>query len=141
MEITITRHLHTPWSVDGTMEIKGLSVCETVEHPEKHLPVGKYEINYVTNKAFGKKMPMIKVAKKTASVCKLSASRRAKVTQPCIMPGNGPFLNTDGSIIVGEHLFAGLLGNTSMYFERLYQRVKKCDRRKESITLIIREQE
>ena len=127
--------------MDGILAIKGEPVCETIEHPAKHLPAGEYEINFVSNKFFGKKMPMVKVPKKTATACQLSSSRGATAVQPCIMPGNGPFLNTDGSIIVGEHICVGVLGQTDKYFGRLYERVKKCYRREVSITLIIREEE
>ena len=40
MNIIIYRRRFTRWGVDGTLVIKGVKVCNTVEHPKHLLPPG-----------------------------------------------------------------------------------------------------
>ena len=51
MEIIIYRRRFTRWGVDGTLVIKGTKVCNTIEHPERYLPAGDYEIAFVDRKS------------------------------------------------------------------------------------------
>lgn len=44
MEIVIVRQEHKPWGIDGHLYINRHRVCDTVEHPHRHLPQGTYEI-------------------------------------------------------------------------------------------------
>ena len=71
MNIIIYRRRFTRWGVDGTLVIKGVKVCNTLEHPERLLPAGEYKIallSVVMNKdekksgkknQLSKKMPII----------------------------------------------------------------------------------
>jgi len=45
MEIVIVRQEHKPWGIDGHLYINRNRVCDTVEHPNRHLPAGAYTLN------------------------------------------------------------------------------------------------
>ena len=49
MEIIIVRQAHKPWGIDGHLYINRKRICDTVEHPKRHLPAGEYPIELVTN--------------------------------------------------------------------------------------------
>lgn len=49
MEIVIVRGDHKPWGIDGHLYINRQRICDTVEHPEHHLPGGEYEIGLETH--------------------------------------------------------------------------------------------
>ena len=42
MNIILYRRRYSRWGVDGTLVIKGVKVCNTLEHPERLLPAGEY---------------------------------------------------------------------------------------------------
>ncbi len=44
MEIIIVRQAHKPWGIDGHLYINRKRICDTVEHPSRHLPGGEYPI-------------------------------------------------------------------------------------------------
>lgn len=44
MEIVIVRGDKRPWGIDGHLYINRKRVCDTVEHPTCHLPLGVYPI-------------------------------------------------------------------------------------------------
>ena len=44
MEIVIVRREHKAWGIDGHLYINRQRVCDTVEHPTRHLPQGEYMI-------------------------------------------------------------------------------------------------
>ena len=129
MEIKLIRHRFTPWGVDGYIEINQENVCDTVEHPQFLLPSGVYEVFFRKDDRH-KSRPLIK-----------SDSKLTRKHQPCLMPGNGPFGTKDGSIVVGEHAIAGVLFHSEKYFIRLFDRLKKCNKREEEIILTIIEKQ
>ena len=49
MEITIVRGDQKPWGIDGHLYIQRKRICDTVEHPTKHLPGGEYTICHENN--------------------------------------------------------------------------------------------
>ena len=49
MEIVIIRTDHKSWGVDGHLYINRQRICDTVEHPTKHLPQGEYRIGLETH--------------------------------------------------------------------------------------------
>jgi len=51
--------------------------------------------------------------------------------------GNGPMLNTDGTICVGEHLCAGCVLRTREIFTTIYNRIQKALKRGKSVILTI----
>lgn len=141
MTITIIRRFHTPWGVVGTLVMKELSFCSTMEHPVNLLPVGEYEIEYATNKLFCKKMPMIKLSKQQVAAFKSLSSHKGRAPKPSIQYRNGPLRNTDGSICVGQALIPGVLMHTREYYDLLVERIRKCSKKKESMKLIIKEED
>ena len=48
MEIVIVRQDHKPWGIDGHLYINRNRVCDTVEHPSRHLPAGTYPLDIRT---------------------------------------------------------------------------------------------
>lgn len=44
MEIIIIRYCYSRWGVMGALYIDGLCICHTCEHPDRHLSVGKYDV-------------------------------------------------------------------------------------------------
>lgn len=114
MEMVITRTCYSRWGVAGTMHIDGQCVCHTCEHPGHCLPLGRYIIRLKQGKmAIG--------------------HRRAT-----LRAGNGPLSHSDGSIIVGRFELMGLLANSKEYYSKLYMRAHRCSKKKEEITLIIK---
>ena len=49
MEIVIVRQDHKPWGVDGHLYINRKRICDTVEHPSRHMPQGEYSIGFDNN--------------------------------------------------------------------------------------------
>ena len=49
MEITIVRGDPKPWGIDGHLYINRKLICDTVEHPTKHLQQGDYPIGWDNN--------------------------------------------------------------------------------------------
>jgi len=49
MQIVIIRQEHKPWGIDGKLYINRQQICDTVEHPSRHLPADDYEIVLHTN--------------------------------------------------------------------------------------------
>ena len=45
MEMVIVRQEHKPWGIDGHLYINRKRICDTVEHPSRHLPAGEYIIS------------------------------------------------------------------------------------------------
>ena len=121
MKITITRHNYSRYGVDGTLSIGGKRICNTCEHPEKHLPTGTYVIKIERNKKLQRIAPTFQ-------------------NGAIIKPGNGPFLLADGSIIVGKFAIRGLLVDSNKYFNKLIDRLDKANNRKEEISIIIKDE-
>lgn len=49
MEIELIRIHKREWGVDGILRINGSKICDTVEHPTKHRPPGRYEVTLHDN--------------------------------------------------------------------------------------------
>lgn len=125
MNIFINRRAHTRYGVDGQLSINGSVICDTCEHPHLHLPEGMYRVEIRHNRRLRRKVPT------------LMADDVRRSAFPIIGIGNGPFLLTDGSIIVGHRLMKGVLTHSSAVFAHLIDRLDKVANRRENITLII----
>ena len=44
MHIKLIRKNAKKWGIDGELHINGEKFCDTVEHPTKYLPEGRYEL-------------------------------------------------------------------------------------------------
>ena len=129
MEIIIYRRRFTRWGVDGTLVIKGTKVCNTIEHPERFLPAGDYEIAFVSIANKSRKMPVI--LRKGQTVWEVG------INTPCLKPGNGPMTLENGCIILGKAAATGLVIHSQEYFDRLCERLRKASKKMECIKLRI----
>ena len=129
MEIIIYRPRFTRWGVDGTLVIKGTKVCNTIEHPERYMPAGDYEIAFVSIANKSRKMPVI--------LRKGQAVWEVGINSPCLKPGNGPMTLKYGCIILGKAVASGLVIHSQEYFDRLCERLRKASKKMECIKLRI----
>ena len=140
MNIIIYRRRFTRWGVDGTLVIKGVKVCNTVEHPKHLLPPGEYKIAFTPiamKKKKGDKTDAKHVRIMPVILKKSERVRDVTSQHPYLMPGNGPLALKKGCIILGKAVASGLVIHSMEYFDRLYERVRKVSQKKESIELRI----
>ena len=123
MEIILIRYCYSRWGVMGALYIDGLCICHTCEHPDRHLSVGKYDVNLKGEKLFINSL--------------VKCGKKAKC--PAIRDGNGPFHSTDGSIIVGKYRASGLVINSEQTYNVLLKRADRCNKNDKSITLTIKD--
>lgn len=123
MEIIIIRYCYSRWGVMGALYIDGLCICHTCEHPDRHLSVGKYDVNLMGEKLFINSL--------------VKCGKKAKY--PAIRAGNGPFHSTDGCIIVGKYRASGLVINSEQTYNVLLKRADRCNKSNKSITLTIKD--
>lgn len=127
MNIIINRRHYSSYGIDGTLNINDQYVCDTCEHPDKHIATGQYNVCIAHNKELRRKVPYL-------TSCEASGNRGLP---PFMRTGNGPFKLRDGSIIVGKHHIAGVLINSAKCFNRLIDRLDKAQSRNEKIKLHI----
>ena len=123
MEIVIVRQDHKSWGIDGHLYINRKRICDTVEHPARHLPAGTYQI---TNDQ--SKMSNLK--------CQIS-NPESTIPFP-FRHGDGALSLKHGEIIVGKHLLPGVVTASLPTYDRLYERLKKAFQRGTPIRLTIR---
>ena len=123
MEIVIVRQDHKPWGIDGHLYINRTRICDSVEHPSRHLPAGVYQI---TNDQ--SKMSNLK--------CQIS-NPETPIPFP-FRHGDGALALKHGEIIVGKHLLPGVVTASQSTYDRLYERLKKAFQRGTPIRLTIR---
>ena len=100
--ISITRLHETQWGVDGYLQIGGAKVCDTVEHPTRHLPKGHYTLKILKNRKLQRFVPAVFAADN-------------KPLAAIIKPGNGVMAIKDCSIITATyHLDGELLGSMAV---------------------------
>ena len=141
MNIILYRRRYSRWGVDGTLVIKGVKVCNTLEHPERLLPAGEYMVDLFSvvmskeKKKSGKKNQQ---SKKMPILLKKGV-RASKYTTdfPYLMPGNGPLTLKKGCIILGKAVATGLVIHSREHFDRLYERLKKGVKTYEGVSLTI----
>ena len=141
MNIILYRRRYSRWGVDGTLVIKGVKVCNTLEHPERLLPAGEYWVDLYSvvmskeekmsgNKNLqSKKMPIL--------VKKGVRSSKYIPDFPYLMPGNGPLTLKKGCIILGKAVATGLVIHSREHFDRLYERLKKGVKTHAGVSLTI----
>ena len=115
MEIVIVRQEPKPWGIDGRLSIGRQYLCDTVEHPTRHLPEGDYQI---TN------------------------DKSQMTNEECFIPspfrhGDGALASLHGEIIVGKQLLPGVVSQSQATYNLLYERLKKAFQRGSHIHLRI----
>ena len=128
MEIVIVRGDHKPWGIDGHLYINRQRVCDTVEHPTKHLPSGIYTIASLS----------------TEDCLWPSESSKSPLSDEIALI-KVPFRHGDGAlglknreIIVGKYLLQGVVTQSQPTYDRLYERLKKAFQRNTPVRLTIR---
>ncbi len=119
MQIALTRHPATRWGVDGTLTIDDRRLCDTVEHPDRLLAPGTYPLRLSQDRRLARLVPQLPQG-------------------AVVRPANGPFTLRHGSIGVGDRQLRGLLTGSSDCFDRLMQRLRRCEARGEPVTLTVR---
>ena len=143
MNITITRNLQRPGTIDGQISIYGRHICDCEENAATALPPGTYPVTLVNCHQYARKMPIVRLSSlPPCSSCPrrpfVGSNTRLPLVCPMLKPGNGVCQRTDGSIIVGKNLQPGILLHSGNAFEKLYQRIKKAVQRQSDIQLTIK---
>ena len=121
MDIQLVRTNYTQWGVEGHLYINRKRICDTVEHPTRHLPGGDYIISSLG--AIGSS---------------LSAAAHSKGNLPSpFRHGDGALASLHGEIIVGKQLLPGVVTASQVTYDRLYERLKKAFQRGNTIRLKI----
>ena len=123
MEIIIIRQEHKPWGIDGHLYINRTRICDSVEHPKRHLPAGEYIIS--------------SLGAEGSSLSETAHSERLGLPFP-FRHGDGALSLKHGEIIVGKHLLPGVVTTSQPTYDRLYERLKKAFQRGTPVRLTIR---
>ncbi len=129
MEIQLVRIAHKPWGIDGHLYINRRRICDTVEHPTRHLPAGEYILSSLG--AEGSSL---------SEASSLGAAGSSLSEAPIPFPfrhGDGALASKKGEIIVGKQLMSGLVTQSQQTYDRLYQRLKKAWQRGNTVRLQI----
>ena len=110
MEMVIVRQEHKPWGIDGHLYINRKRICDTVEHPSRHLPAGEYIISSLDC------FSSLSLGEGRGEVCRFRH-------------GDGALSLKHGEIIVGKHLLPGVVTASQPTYDRLYERLKKAFQR------------
>lgn len=113
MNIILKRIRHQPQAIDGQIWIEGQKVCDCAENAHHCLPPGRYEIELVKSKKYGRKMPSF------------------------IRFGNGVYNLHEPLVLVGKYLVPGCLTHSRSAFDVLYERIRKNIERGNEVTLTI----
>lgn len=118
MEILLVRNNSAKWGIDGHLYINRQRVCDTVEHPSKHLPSGIYTIASLSDASpLSDEIALIKVP---------------------FRHGDGALGLKNREIIVGKYLLQGVVTQSQPTYDRLYERLKKAFQRGTPVRLTIR---
>ena len=131
IQLTLRRFLHTRYGMEGKLSMHAHHVCHTVEHPIHHLPPGDYKVILLTHPHLRRKVPCLLPLKADTNQV------HSPIGLPFMGIGNGPFRLTDGSIIVGQRLLAGVLIHSHDIFGKLIDRLDKERYRSRPILLTI----
>lgn len=124
MILILKRSFSSTQVTGGMLSIKDSRVACTSEHTATMLKKGCYKIRIIKQSApWNRLMPQI-------SICGTPTSRRGLIRW-----GNGVCTLTDGSIIVGQRTSRDLVIHSRLIFQRLYDRLLKCQKRGEPIYL------
>ena len=125
MEIQLVRIAHKPWGIDGHLYINRRRICDTVEHPTRHLPAGEYILSSLSE---------------ASPFSPFSPLSEAPIPIPIPFPfrhGDGALASTKGEIIVGKQLMSGLVTQSQQTYDRLYERLKKAWQRGKTVRMQI----
>ena len=107
MNIYLSRYRYKNDTIDGVLKIDGVVVAHTAENSRHALKQGEYPI------------------------------QSTETFRRYALMGNGVYNLRRQSFIVGKYLIPGVVIKSALYYNRLYERVRKALRRKQKITLFI----
>ncbi len=119
MIITINRTYKNKFYTEGLIKVNGKQIAHTIEDTLTMLPPGKYQIR----------------------LCRYKSKRRIiRISNTSWSIGIG--LSWIGShkqhiIAIGHPLIPGVVYKATRTYVRLFERIEKCQARKEQITLVI----
>ena len=119
MNITITRSLQRPGTIDGQISIYGRHICDCEENAATALPPGTYPVTLVNCHQYARKMPVVRLSSlPPCSSCPrrpfVGSNTRLPLVCPMLKPGNGVCQRTDGSIIVGLYQCGEQVGSDNI---------------------------
>ena len=123
MEIIIVRQEHKSWGIDGHLYINRKRICDTVEHPNRHLPAGEYIIS--------------SLGAEGTSLSETAHTEILGLPFP-FRHGDGALSLKHGEIIVRKYLLPGAVTASQPTYDRLYERLKKAFQRGTPVHLTIR---
>ena len=123
MEILLVRNNSASWGIDGHLYINRTRICDSVEHPKRHLPAGEYIIS--------------SLGAEGSSLSETAHSERLGIPFP-FRHGDGALGLKQREIIVGKHLLPGVVTQSQATYDHLYERLKKAFQRGTPVRLTIR---
>ena len=148
MNIIIEREKDNGLVIDGVLKINGETICHTAENSNNAILAGNYNIHICHCKQYGRRMPMVDLAldslpkSNECDLCEqkeyVSINTNLPSYCPMLKAGNGAYNRTDGSIIVGEYVAPGCLIHPVIYFEKIFERIRKALSRNSECRIIIR---
>ena len=121
MEIRIIRNTTNPLYTEGQIMVNDKQNACTVEHTPTMLPAGYYRVCLRKHKS---KKRIIRIAKTDWSIgtgLSWIASRKNRV------------------IAIGQPLIPGSVYKATDIYKRLFERIEKCLKRKETVSLVVDE--
>ena len=151
MNIELIRKKQCKESIDGTLYIGGLRICDCAENASTALPPGSYRIVRHFCRQQGRFVPLIvgsqasddlpKFLEDRCALCPKLHSVTVNTNMPTLCPqfsqGNGIHHRTDGAVILGTRIIPGCMKHTRKPYESLMERIRKASGRKNEIVLHI----
>lgn len=131
MLLEIKRRSSNALYTEGALFINGVINCPyTVEHTDSMLPKGAYQVKLAKDR-FRRRVigifPLTTVSKQPLMIIEAKYSYRCAKARK--------------AIVVGKKLISGAVYQNQPLFNRLFDRIEKCEERKEEIVLLITEQQ
>lgn len=151
MNILIKRILKKGQTIDGTLYIDGVRICDCAENAESAISAGTYPVIRHKCKQYARFVPVILVGDHSSNEALCNCCETCEklkfvcnnTTLPCVCPqiklGNGIYNRADGSIIVGTRIVPGCMKHSKEPFENICERIRKLDGRGSEILLTIEE--
>lgn len=144
MNIVITRYRKKTETIDGSLTIDGLYICDTAENAQSAVLSGEYNLKIVKCKQHARKMPLLVLHRDIVPSCDscpkldcVSHNTVMPVMCPMIKPGNGVYHRHDGSILLGTYIAPGCLVRPLKAFSEFYDRIRKSAERGHELSVRI----
>lgn len=137
MELKVKRQTSNHLYTEGRLLVNDLKTTHTVESTADMLPAGKYIIRLTKDKS---RRRVIGIFKADDSINHKPSSINLKYTGWSIGIGHSWIGSRKHQVIaIGDVLIPGAVFKASETYERLFDRIEKCEQRNEPITFVIDE--